>query len=119
MFHNTKYGKIGENIARNYLVSQGYIILGENYRLGYDEIDIIASHKKCLIFIEVKTRLSSTLGSAEYHLSLRKVSNMKRFLNRFQAINNSSNKILKLEFIAINLNTTYKMANIKHYLNII
>lgn len=49
-------GKIGENLAREYLVNKGYRILERNYRTKWDEIDIICKAKdETLVFIEVKT----------------------------------------------------------------
>ena len=47
-------GDIGEQIAAEYLVSQGYTLLTKNYRWKRGEIDIIARDKKVLAFIEVK-----------------------------------------------------------------
>ena len=47
-------GNIGEQLAAEHLVSQGYEILAKNYRWKRGEIDIIAHDKKVLAFIEVK-----------------------------------------------------------------
>lgn len=58
---NLSTGKVGEDIACHYLKKNGYRVLVRNYtntrgvRLG--EIDIIASHKGKIIFVEVKTRI--------------------------------------------------------------
>lgn len=68
MNKNTYFGKLGENIAKNYLIKNGYIIRALNYRIGYYEIDIIAKYNDYLVFIEVKTRLSNTFGLAEDQL---------------------------------------------------
>jgi len=54
---------IGEDAACNFLLKKGYKILERNFRKGYGEIDIIATHKGVLVFIEVKTRSSSRYGT--------------------------------------------------------
>ena len=59
MAEHINTGKKGEEIAVNYLISIGYQVLETNWRFGHKEIDIIALHKKDVIFIEVKTRKSS------------------------------------------------------------
>lgn len=49
-------GKIGEQLAKDYLTKQKYQILFSNYRFHHLEIDIIALKHKTLYFFEVKTR---------------------------------------------------------------
>jgi putative endonuclease len=49
-------GVIGEEIATTIISQKGYQILENNYRCKIGEIDIIASNKEYLVFIEVKTR---------------------------------------------------------------
>ena len=53
---NTKQqiGKIGEDLATKYLSSSGYRIFERNYRGKQGEIDIIATEKNKIIFVEVK-----------------------------------------------------------------
>ena len=56
-------GDKGEKLACEYLVKNGYKILGRNYRINFGEIDIIAKkswklfgkNDKTIHFIEVKT----------------------------------------------------------------
>ncbi len=55
-----KLGQYGEEKAANYLVKQGMKILEKNYRCGYGEVDIIAKDRDTLVFVEVKTRKTST-----------------------------------------------------------
>ncbi len=50
-----KIGAIGEEIATDYLKKKGYKILERNFKTRWGELDIIASYKKTIIFVEVKT----------------------------------------------------------------
>jgi putative endonuclease len=58
-------GKKGEQIAQNYLDQQQYRILHTNWRWKQKEIDIIAERDGCLVFFEVKTRISDLYGWPE------------------------------------------------------
>ncbi|MCK4539346.1 MAG: YraN family protein [Candidatus Krumholzibacteria bacterium] len=60
----TSVGKSGENIAEEYLRLSEFTILERNYRVAGLEVDIIATDGDCLVFIEVKTRRTSTFGDA-------------------------------------------------------
>ena len=59
-------GQLGERLTCEYLVNNGYNILGKNHRINFGEIDIIAKKKwrpfrkndKTIHFIEVKTIVS-------------------------------------------------------------
>lgn len=55
-------GKIGENLASEYLEKQGYLILERNFACRQGEIDIIAKDEKEFVFVEVKTRRSLKFG---------------------------------------------------------
>lgn len=64
-------GAAGEKIASAYLRKMGYRILEANFRTPFGEIDIIARHKGIVVFVEVKSRATSSLGPP--YLSVTKV----------------------------------------------
>lgn len=57
-------GKIGENIACDYLKQKEYKVIERNFRCRQGEIDIIAIDilKEEIVFIEVKSRTSLEYG---------------------------------------------------------
>ncbi len=56
-------GKIGEEIARDYLIKKGYKILETNFHFSrYGEVDIIAKLGGKIIFVEVKARTGTGFG---------------------------------------------------------
>ena len=63
----------GEDIAARALKKKRYKIIERNYRTPAGEIDIIACDKKCLVFVEVRTR-----GSVEFGLPQETVVARKR-----------------------------------------
>ena len=52
---NKEIGKIGEDIAENYLKNKGFDILCRNYLKKWGEIDIVTRRTDKIHFIEVKT----------------------------------------------------------------
>ncbi len=65
-------GTKGEEIARDYLVSQGYQILEEQWRYNKAEIDLICRHEDILVFVEVKARASKYYGLPEEFVTQKK-----------------------------------------------
>lgn len=69
-------GRKGEERAAEFLAEKGYRILERNYRTRSGEIDLIALHEGCIVFVEVKTRTSTAFGAPELAVNPRKRSNM-------------------------------------------
>ena len=72
MNNNQDFGKLGEDLAVEYLVNKGYQILERNWRSGHKEIDIIALDGNTLVAVEVKTRKSNTYGEPDIAVGLMK-----------------------------------------------
>lgn len=58
-----QFGKRSERMAAEFLKRRGYRILETNYRSTVGEVDIIASEKGTIVFVEVKARSSNRFGS--------------------------------------------------------
>lgn len=76
--YNKILGNFGENEVEKYLKRNGYKILDRNYNCRFGEIDIIAIEDKCLVFIEVKTRISEKYGNPVNAVNGMKLQHMKR-----------------------------------------
>ncbi len=66
-------GIAGERRACDYLVTEGYTVLAQNFRAGRGEIDIIASKDNCICFIEVKYRKNNKFGYPEVFVTDKKL----------------------------------------------
>ncbi|MCE2849553.1 MAG: YraN family protein [Chitinophagaceae bacterium] len=55
MARHNETGKLGEQLARNWVESNGYSIRNQNWRYGHWEIDLVVSKAGRLHFFEVKT----------------------------------------------------------------
>jgi len=60
--NNKKLGDFGEEQSCRYLEANGYRLICRNYRSKAGEIDIIAAKDDSLVFIEVKTRRTTSYG---------------------------------------------------------
>lgn len=74
--HNRIVGAWGEKIANAHLLGLGYEIIAVNYRTPFGEVDIIARDVSTLVFVEVKTRTSNSLGNPEGSINPRKQQHM-------------------------------------------
>ena len=71
-------GKIGENLAIDFLKSHNFSVLEKNFRSRLGEIDIIAKKDHCLYFIEVKTRSNLNHGAPYEAVNKRKIYHIKK-----------------------------------------
>ena len=83
MTSKSETGKLGEDLATQYLRGKGYRIIDRNYRKPWRELDIIAyAEDGTLVFIEVKTvtshNVDKVLITAEDQMTLQKIEKLKR-----------------------------------------
>lgn len=62
MAKHNELGRVGESIAREYLITKGYIIRETNWRCNKLEIDIVAEKQERIVIVEVKTRSSDVVA---------------------------------------------------------
>ena len=65
-------GRIGEDIAVQYLEEKGFTVLDRNYNFEHGEIDIVAYQGRFIVFVEVKTRSSASYGEPEMAIDSKK-----------------------------------------------
>lgn len=57
-------GQQFEKLALAYLQKQGMRLIQQNFLCKLGEIDLIMQHDDCLVFVEVKYRVSNAFGGA-------------------------------------------------------
>ncbi len=72
MVKHSKIGIKGEQIATDFLLNKGYIILHRNWRSGKKELDIIAVYRDVLVIVEIKTRTTYDFGYPEEAVNKKK-----------------------------------------------
>ena len=94
-------GKIGEDLALDYLKSRSFFILKKNFQTKFGEIDIIAEKNHCLYFIEVKTRSNLDHGYPHEAVNKRKIYHIKKVAQYYLLKNNYPDYKLKLGVFSI------------------
>ncbi len=111
--NNRKFGDCGEDLACRYLEKQGYEILERNKHYSrFCEIDIIAKHKKTIVFVEVKTRRTADFGSPFEAITKSKYENLVKGVQFYL----SENKIkdYRIDAIGITLKPEMKIEHLKN-----
>ena len=85
MANHIDTGKQGEQLAVQYLTERAFAVIHTNWRHARYEIDIIASHKDVLHFIEVKARRSGKFGFPEESVTDKKLRNLINAADAFLA----------------------------------
>jgi putative endonuclease len=112
-FHKQTLGNLGEKIAANYLIRQGYKIIGTNYKTKLGEIDIIAQEDNILVFVEVKTRSTKTFGLPQEAVNFKKQNKIMR-IGMMYLSDHNINLSWRIDVVAIVMdNRTHKVENIE------
>lgn len=95
-------GSSYEDLAAEYLMKQGYIILERNYHNQYGEVDIIAKHHQVLVCIEVKYRQNVDYGDPLEAVDYRKQKRICRTFFVYYTSHGYDDISCRFDVIAIN-----------------
>lgn len=71
-------GRLGEEVACDWLQEHNYHILKRNWRCRSGEIDIVASREEMIIFIEVRSRSGTVqYGTPQESVDIRKMKQVR------------------------------------------
>jgi len=93
-------GKLGEELAVQYLLNEGYSIVTRNYRYLKAEIDIIAQKNNVLAIVEVKTRQSSYFGNPQEFISSKKIKLLQQAAHEY-VVTNDLDVEVRFDIVAI------------------
>lgn len=100
MAKHSKIGINGEQIAVDFLLNKGYIILFLNWRTGQKEVDIIAQHDDTVVFIEVKTRSGNVIQFPEEAVNKSKQGHLRAAAIAF-ASEFADNRSIRFDIISV------------------
>jgi putative endonuclease len=106
-------GRLGEELARDFLKKRGFRILETNYRCPEGEIDIIARQKDCLVFVEVRTKTSQQFGSPEESITRAKKRRMVTTAQHYRQSHNRQLPLWRIDFVAVELDKKGKPTRIE------
>lgn len=107
-------GKEAETLVENYFRKENFEILARNYRAKTGEIDLIVKKGETLVFVEIKSELSSKSFFPEEKVDVRKQEKIKRtaeifLLKNFQKL--SKIKEIRFDVVVVSL----EKGEIRHY----
>ncbi len=110
---NKNIGKIGEQIAMTFLEQKGYEIMGVNVRTPLGEIDVVARQKETTVFIEVKTRATSSLGPPYLNVTKSKQAHMIRNALFYLRRRGGVDSYWRIDVVSVKLNDRYELESIE------
>jgi len=96
------FGKLGEQLAEEFLIGKGYTILHRNWRHSHYEIDIVALKNNIPHFVEVKTRSSNHFGQPEESVNKKKIRSLLQAADEFLFRNPEYNNF-RLDILSITI----------------
>ncbi|MGB2762374.1 MAG: YraN family protein [Minisyncoccales bacterium] len=116
--HNLQIGRIGEEIAKEYLEDKDYNIMEQNCQTRYSEIDLIAKKNDVLVFVEVRTKTSEKFGSPEETINKEKIRKLVRSANAYSARKRWKGQC-RIDAVCVVLDQSHKLNRIQHYESIV
>lgn len=88
------FGDRAERMAIEYLQELGWQIIDQNFRTRWGEIDCIAIHERCLVFVEVRYRKRTSYTDPAESISSTKRRNLLAAAQIFQVKISRNKKLL-------------------------
>jgi putative endonuclease len=111
MAEHNDLGKLGEELAVDFLQKNGYEILETNWVFQKAEIDIIAQKENILAVVEVKTRSSIEFGLPQDFVKPKKIQLLVKAINEYVT---SRDLDVEVRFDIIAINKEASNFNIEH-----
>ncbi len=110
-------GILGEKLALEFLQKKGYRLRCKNFRTPFGELDIVARHGSSTVFIEVRTRTTSSLGPPLLSVTRTKqahiIKNALFYLKRYGGIDSC----WRIDAISVKLDRNCILEDIDHIEN--
>ena len=100
---NQALGAYGERLAADHLRSLGLVILDRNWTCRHGEIDIVARDGDTLVVCEVKTRTSTSHGTALEAVSGHKMLRLRRSLSAWLEIHQVSPAGVRIDVVTVHV----------------
>lgn len=106
-------GALGEKIAAEHLTGLGYVIRERNFRSREGEIDIIAEKDDFLVFIEVRTRTSSSFGTPEESVTTQKKERLLALAEAYMEDRDDLPPSWRIDVVALELGPKWEVSRLE------
>lgn len=113
--YNKETGRIGEELARNFLKEKGYQIVKSNFSTRFGEIDLICKDGPTTVFVEVKTKRGVEFGTPEDMFTKGKANKVERMASVYLQ---GKEIVCRIDMVAIVLGENNKPERLTHYPNV-
>ena len=110
-------GQRGEQAAARYLRKKKYRIIEQRLRSPLGEIDIIAVDGRTMVFVEVKTRRSSTFGRPSQSLRTTQQARLSRSASAYLKSHGLLQNASRFDVVEILWPREQRLPNIRHIPN--
>ena len=110
-------GSAGEKLAASYLRKNGYKVLHSNYRTIFGEIDIVVRFGGVTVFVEVKTRATSSLGPPYLAVTKAKERHIIKNALFYLKIRRLVDVPWRIDIVSVKLGPDHRVENIEHIEN--
>lgn len=107
-------GAFGERVAAAHLEAKGYRIRARNFRCREGEIDIVAQHDDCLVFVEVRTRRGDALGSPAESVTAAKERRLLTVARAYLQQHNDVPPNQRIDVLAVELSQQGRLLAVQH-----
>jgi putative endonuclease len=101
-------GKKAEELAEAFFIKKGYHVLERNYRVRCGEIDLILEDRSRLIFVEVKSRISTKYGLPQEAITYHKKRQIIRVAKWYLQEKGCMEREVRFDVLAIKFRITGK-----------
>ena len=101
MSNNVRLSVLGEALAKEFLLKNGYTILALNYKTKLGEIDIIAEQGRVVVFVEVKARSSVRFGLPREAVTAQKQNKIQQIALQFLRTKRMLNVPMRFDVIEL------------------
>lgn len=116
MTYQQHIGKIGEQIAADFLTDLGYEVLDRNFKVRYGEIDLVALDGDLIVFVEVKTRTSDTFGTPEGSITSAKLARLENAALLWLQEHPDAPDDWRVDVIAILIDRHNQVRDLQHFI---
>ncbi|HJM89457.1 MAG TPA: YraN family protein [Dehalococcoidia bacterium] len=117
--YRQRLGQRGEDLAAEYLEERGYKVIDRNVRRREGEIDLIATHQKTLVIVEVKLRSSAQFGGAVEALTSAKQRRLRELAVGYSVDHPELPSDVRIDLIAIDLAADGEVGEVQHVVSAI
>lgn len=99
--NNRRIGTYYEEVAKDYLIKQGYRILEMNYRTKFGEVDLIIQDQEYTIFVEIKYRKHILCGYPRENVHQKKQQVLIRVATQYLVSHNLYHTPVRFDVVEI------------------